>query len=88
MIRTKDIKLHCRYLSITINIKDKQKEVFFFPSVTKIHFNMKWDLRREHKLCRSQRSLHPGAYGSASSRVSSPAVEHLFPEARNAGIQA
>ena len=36
-IRTKDIKLHSRYLSITINIKDKQKEVFF-PRVTKIHF--------------------------------------------------
>ena len=36
-IRTKDIKLHSRYLSITINIKDKQKEVFF-PRVTKIQF--------------------------------------------------
>ena len=61
-IRTKDIKLHSRYLSITINIKDKQKEVFF-PRVTKIHFNMKWDLRSEHKLCGSQRSLHPGPMG-------------------------
>ena len=28
-IRTKDIKLYCRYLSITVNIKDRQKEVFF-----------------------------------------------------------
>ena len=49
---------------------------------------MKWDLRGEHKLCGSQRSLHLGPMGLLPAQFLVLLWNISFPETRNIGIQA